>query len=119
MAHISETKQVGDFYVHRYSICARPCVVYDVWEKESGHSTVTHLDGYDFWMGKVCSRPLPEHLNKLPDFSEERYQRVTSYHCRLQEMCQGVILQAYPHLSDIEYSTWDGDIETTCENVCR
>jgi hypothetical protein len=107
-----ETREINGKIVTRSQIIATDLVVFEVWEPSCGlnyHSTVTTIDGERY--GKLTTRTLPEDLNALPSFSDERYEAVRSWHRDLDAKAQWHIMAAYPRLAAynlIEFKSGQG-----------
>ncbi len=84
-------------FVFRSSrIIGTDTVLWDVLEPSSAerdHSTITHIDGVRY--GKVQTRRLPAHINKIPGYGtptrELREQRVRAYHKRIRLLAAGAL----------------------------
>jgi len=111
-----------EFSVVRYWIIGSGLVVFSVLEEERGtfpeyeHSATWSFHDRES-MGKVSSRRLPEELDRLPSYSEERYSRVQEWRNDLHALCHRVILEAYPETAgDVRGRYCEADYELIFEN---
>lgn len=58
------------------------------------HGTITFIDGDVY--GKVTTRELPQELDMLPAYSDERLNRVAAYHESLRQESYALIRTARP-----------------------
>lgn len=91
--HVSEWKKVGQYLVHRYSICATDCVAFSVYEAKTEHASfMTGPDGV--WVGSLMSRPLPAMVEKLS--GPYRWQMIDAHRKGLEEVAYLAIETAFP-----------------------
>lgn len=87
--------------IKRTRILGTKSVVYSVWEPSSffgPHGTLTTINGETF--GRLGTRrDLPEELESLPPYSDERWYRVKAWYTDQYEKAYQLILTEYPHLS--------------------
>lgn len=70
---------------------------YAVWEAADGHSSITYGDD-GVCYGQVNTRPLPDHLDRMAAFSDERIAAVRAYRAGLDAACRGAIFRAFPEI---------------------
>ena len=108
-----ETREINGRIVTRTQIIATGLVVFEVWEPSGGwgsHHAFTTIDGKRY--GKLTTRTLPDNLNALPSFSDERYESVRSWRRDLDAKAQWHIMAAYPRLAAynlIEFKSGQGE----------
>ena len=91
---MSKTTSIGLIRVTCHGIIGTKVMVHTAYEPYEGHSTFTHIDGQRY--GQVGTRPLPESLNKLKAYSDERYNAVKAWLAAEYERAYSLIIQAHP-----------------------
>jgi calcineurin-like phosphoesterase family protein len=106
----TETIRIGaDSMVRATQIIGTDITVYSVWERSAyilapvnehmtvgrhDHSTITHIDGVLY--GRLGTRRCPPELDKLPAYSDERFDAVTAFQQAQYQEAYDIILAHYP-----------------------
>lgn len=69
--------------------------VYTAWEPNDGHSTITYLEDGKCY-GRVGTGRLPEALDKLKPYSDERYNAVKAWFADQYRRAYKLICDVYP-----------------------
>lgn len=84
--------------IKKTKIIGTNITVFSAWEDCPsifyGHSTITHEDGQ--WWGRIGTAMLPDALEKLPAFSNERIDKVSNWHEEEYQRAYSLILESFP-----------------------
>ncbi len=80
--------------VSKYRIIVTPWQVFDAFERFSGHSSTTRIDGV--LMGRVGTRSLTTELAALKPLSLTRLERIQTWHAAQYEEAYEAIIAEYP-----------------------
>lgn len=86
---------------------------YEAWARDDSaqfpsYSTITYLGSIRY--GQLGSEKLPDELEALPAYSEERKQAVGYWHAMIWERAHSWIFAAYPELLGSELRKFHGEL---------
>ena len=93
--------------IRRHKIIGANIEVLSAWEAEIGqdgfsHSSITTIDGR--WFGRIGTRRLPDHMEAMTPFSDERAEAVGQWHRQQYQEAYNAIVEKYPEALSGKFS---------------
>ena len=121
---VNITRKIRDKKISAHGLIGTSYVMFKAYEPSGimgNHSTITHYDD-DGWYGDISTRRLPEDIEALPKYSNERVEKVHEWQEKNYMESRKLIFEAYPELNELnpdEIHIWYGQIEVYDEYFCN
>jgi hypothetical protein len=92
-------KTIDGKIIRQYQIIGTKLTIFDVYEHDTvdstekyyGHSTITYI-----CYGQKGTNKLPDDINRLPAYTNERINTVMAWYHKIWNECYELIIKAYP-----------------------